>query len=393
MGMIDYCLKDGLDSIRLDFSAVNNAYPNGMVPLIANIDRLKRKGIKITTTLPNNPDIKRLFKVTNWAFHLDPEKYKEENTTHNRHLTSKRFHDAQEQQNLVNEFVDIAMMNMELERSVIAGLEWSINEITDNVLNHSESADGGIAQVSTYRTANLVSFAVADSGLGVYQTLKNAIPSLNSDIQAIGEAVKTGVTRDSNVGQGNGLAGALRISTMTGGGFAITSGVGHINYFKGETRSYSRRPWELFQGTLVCADIRIDSKEFSISEALGFDATDNHGPIDYIELNYLNEACDRTIFIVKKESTGFGNRPTGRQLRTKVTNILKAELACPIYIDWSGIPLISSSFADEFMGKLFLEMGAMIFTARVKNIGMEKLIRDLLDRAISQRLTQASDDL
>ncbi len=44
------------------------------------------------------------------------------------------------------------------------------------------------------------------------------------------------------------------------------------------------------------------------------------------------------------------------------------------------------------MGKLFLEMGAMNFSARVKNIGMETLIRALLDRAISQRLTQAADD-
>ena len=392
MGMMDYCIKDGYDTIKLDFSAAKNGYPNGMIPILANVDRQRRSGRKFAIILPANPDVKRLFKVTNWAYHLDPEKNKEENTTHNRHLTSKRFHDASEQQSLVNDFIDIAMMNLQLERSVIAGLEWSINEITDNVLNHSESADGGLAQVSTFKSGNTVSFAVADSGLGVYRTLKNAIPTLNSDIHAIGEAVKVGVTRDPNFGQGNGLAGALRISTMSGGSFAITSGVGHINYFRGETRKYSRRPWELFQGTLVCADIFVDSKTFSISEALGFDSTPGQEPIDYIEVNYMNESCDRANFIVKNESTGFGNRPAGRQLRTKVTNILNAEPTCPIFIDWTGVPLISSSFADEFMGKLFLEMGAMKFTARVKNIGMEKLIRDLLDRAISQRLTQASDE-
>jgi hypothetical protein len=393
MGMIDYCVRDGYDTIIIDFSIVKNAYPNGMIPLIANIDRQKRTGRKIRIIFPSDPDTKRLFQTTNWAFHLDPETNKEENTTHNRHLASKRFHDANEQQNLVNEFIDVAMMNLQLDRSVIAGLEWSINEITDNVLNHSRSADGGIAQVSTFVSGNTVSFAVADSGLGIYQTLKNAIPTLSSDIEAIGEAVKAGVTRDPQMGQGNGLAGALRISTMSGGSFAITSGVGHINYFNGETRRYSRRFREVFQGTLVCADIKIDSKEFSISEALGFDTSAYQGPVDYIELNYMNDACDRAMFTVKNESTGFGNRPAGRQLRTKVINILNAEPTCPIYVDWTGIPLISSSFADEFMGKLFLEIGAMNFTARVKNTGMEKLIRDLLDRAISQRLTQASDEI
>jgi anti-sigma regulatory factor (Ser/Thr protein kinase) len=392
MGMLDYCLKDGYDTLVIDFSSVKNAYPNGMVPIITNIDYLKRSGRKIQLYLPSDIDVRRLFKTTNWAYHLDPDHNKEELTTHNRHLTSKRFHDATEQQNLVNEFLDVAMMNLQLERSVIAGLEWSINEITDNVLNHSESADGGIAQVSTFKSGNVVSFAVADSGLGIFRTLKKAIPTLNSDINAIGEAVKAGVTRDPELGQGNGLAGALRIATMSGGSFAITSGQGHINYFSGETRKYARKHWEIYQGTLVCADIGINSKNFSISEALGFNSTDNQATVDYIELNYLNESCDRTNFIMKSESTGFGNRPAGRQLRTKVINILNAELGCPIYIDWTGIPLISSSFADEFMGKLFLEMGAMNFSARVKNIGMETLIRELLDRAISQRLTQAADD-
>ena len=114
MGMIDYCVKDGYDTIKLDFSSVKNAYPNGMIPLIANIDRQKRAARKIITTLPSDPDVRRLFKVTNWAFHLDPERYNEEKTTHNRHLTSKRFHDAYEQQNLVNEFIDIAMMNLQV---------------------------------------------------------------------------------------------------------------------------------------------------------------------------------------------------------------------------------------------------------------------------------------
>ncbi len=393
MGMLDYCNKDGYDTIILDFSKVRNAFPNGMIPLISNIDLQKRSGRKIKILLPDDIDLRRLFRTTNWAFLLDPENNKEEITTFNRHLTSKRFHDAAEQQNLVNEFIDVAMMNLELERSVIAGLEWSINEITDNVLNHSKSADGGIAQVSTFKSGNTVSFAVADSGFGILKTLKNAFPALSSDIQAIGEAVKAGVTRDPELGQGNGLAGALRIATMSGGSFAITSGRGHINYFGGETRSYARKPWELYQGALVCADIKINSKNFSISEALGFGAVDSKGRVDYIELNYLNESCDRTNFLVKSESTGFGNRPAGRQLRTKVVNILNAEPSCPIYIDWTGIPLISSSFADEFIGKLFLEMGAMNFSARVKNMGMEKLIRDLLDRAISQRLTQAADEI
>jgi hypothetical protein len=74
-------------------------------------------------------------------------------------------------------------------------------------------------------------------------------------------------------------------------------------------------------------------------------------------------------------------------------NLLNADQSKPLLIDWTGVPITSSSFADEFVGKLFLELGPITFSARVRNVGMEALIKALLDKAISQRLTQANDEL
>jgi hypothetical protein len=96
---------------------------------------------------------------------------------------------------------------------------------------------------------------------------------------------------------------------------------------------------------------------------------------------------------MKNESNGFGNRVVGRLLRRKLHNIINSEKEIPIVVDWSGIPIISSSFADEFIGKLFLELGPIAFSSKIRNIGMEPIIHGLLDKAISQRLTQANDDL
>jgi len=90
---------------------------------------------------------------------------------------------------------------------------------------------------------------------------------------------------------------------------------------------------------------------------------------------------------------GFGNRVVGRLLRRKLHNIINSEKEIPIVIDWSCIPIISSSFADEFIGKLFLELGLIAVSSKTRNIGMEPIIHGLLDKAISQRLTQANDDL
>lgn len=73
--------------------------------------------------------------------------------------------------------------------------------------------------------------------------------------------------------------------------------------------------------------------------------------------------------------------------------MINSEKEIPIVIDWSDIPIISSSFADEFIGKLFLELGLIAVSSKTRNIGMEPIIHGLLDKAISQRLTQANDDL
>ena len=73
-------------------------------------------------------------------------------------------------------------------------------------------------------------------------------------------------------------------------------------------------------------------------------------------------------------------------------NLLNAEPSYPLIIDWSGVPIISSSFADEVIGKLFIKLGALTFSARIRNIGMEEIIRSLLDKAVSQRLTQSKDN-
>jgi len=86
------------------------------------------------------------------------------------------------------------------------------------------------------------------------------------------------------------------------------------------------------------------------------------------------------------------NLDTGKQINTKMNNLLKAKPNYPLVIDWEGVPVISSSFADEMIGKLFIRLGAISFSSLIRNVNMEPLIRNLLDKAISQRLTQAMDE-
>ncbi len=387
---IEYVQKLEYKEITVDFGKVRKVFPNGILPIICTIDFYRQKNLKIYIRLPQNDDIRRLFRSVNWAYYLSPGQFEKSESFYDKHLVTKRFETAEEQKKVVDEFMDVVLRNMQIPKDIISALEWSINEITDNVLNHSESKFGGLIQASTYIKEKKIVFAVADSGRGILKSMQEGYPNLRTELTAIGEAIKAGVTRNPKFGQGNGLAGSLRITNLTGGSLEILSGNGRLKVTEIET---NRRPFKniFYKGTLVCGEINI-VEDFSISAALDFGGSGNYIPTNIIDTKYEME--DENCLIVKmaEETTGFGSRKSGVQIRNKVNNLMNAKPKFPIIIDWAGIPVISSSFADEFIGKLFLEMGAMHFTATIKNKGMENLIRGLLDKAIAQRLTQALDE-
>lgn len=382
--------ESGSKKLNIDFSRVTHAYPNGMLPLIASLESLRQQGIEINAKLPQKDNVRRLFSNVNWAHHISPNQFAKSEAYHDRHLISRFFSSGSEQNSCVNDFMDVVLRNMPVPKDIVSGLEWSINEVTDNVLNHSESAFGGIVQASTYLKNNSINFAVADSGQGILGSLKEGIPTLRTDLQAIGEAIKAGVTRNKDVGQGNGLAGTLSITTLTGGSFDITSGYGRMLCSNSETKRHERKSLQYYQGTFIAGQINI-TDDFSISEALDFHNGVDYEPLNIIDTHYEMDDKDCLLLKMKDESTGFGTRHSGVQIRTKIKNLLGAKENYPIIIDWEGVPIISSSFADEVVGKLFLEMGAIAFSSRIRNVGMELLITKLLDKAIAQRLTQEND--
>jgi len=114
------------------------------------------------------------------------------------------------------------------------------------------------------------------------------------------------------------------------------------------------------------------------------------GIFDVIEAKYETESGNEFMIKLATETTGFGSRGAGLQIRNKCLNLLTADQNHPLVLDWSGVPVISSSFADEAIGKLFVELGPLNFSARVRNIGLEPLVRGLIEKAILQRAGEVS---
>jgi hypothetical protein len=73
------------------------------------------------------------------------------------------------------------------------------------------------------------------------------------------------------------------------------------------------------------------------------------------------------IEIIKLSPFGasIGTRELGREIRDKAISFIKNDKK-KVLFDFSDVHLISSAFADELFGKLFVELGKELFKESVK---------------------------
>ena len=226
LASIHQAVNAGFQDIVLDFSSCTAAFAGPMLALSAQVLRLRENRIDFELVLPSDSRLERLFRNANWAHFIEPRHYLESAFRGHTQVAATQFKNPAEQNRAVNRIVNAILGAIpDLERSDFAALEWSINEVTDNVIVHSESPIGGLVQVSTFsRNQKRVEYIVADAGLGIPATLRSGRPNISSDTEALDWAIREGITRDQSIGQGNGLFGSYEICSHSGGRFQIESG-------------------------------------------------------------------------------------------------------------------------------------------------------------------------
>ncbi|MDP1774675.1 MAG: DUF4325 domain-containing protein [Methylobacter sp.] len=384
--------KAEFSEIILNFSECSSAFQNAMLSICAQISAYRKAGIYFTFIPPKDVKLLNLFKNTGWAYFIDPRMFEPPiYRSYSSRIPVTQYQSPKEQLDAVNKIVNVILGAIpEMQRSDFAAFEWAINEITDNVLVHSESPVGGFIQLSTFqKNKKQVQFVVADAGIGIPKTLKQGHPEIGSDTDALDKAIREGVTRDKTVGQGNGLFGSYQICSKSGGYFGVHSGHACLEFSnrKGLSIANENIPYD---GTLVIATIDFSNPKL-LEEALSFGGK-KHIPVDYVETNYEMSEDGLIHFILKVESDSFGSRVAGKPVRNKLANLLRMGGSQKIIIDLADIALISSSFADEAFGKLFLEVGAVSFMQKFEFINVMDTVRQLIDKAITQRLSAGVSD-
>ena len=94
---------------------------------------------------------------------------------------------------------------------------------------------------------------------------------------------------------------------------------------------------------------------------------------------------DSLMYNVFENCEGTATREAGRLLMNDVINTVRRANS-RICLDFSQIATVSSSFIDEFIAKMIIEMGIVNFNQIVSISGMNDTVKHLCERSIYMRI-------
>ncbi len=375
--LVDLQRGASVDSLLVDLSRVEFAYPGAMVPISAIISEMRQDGVGVDVRLPDAPMMQEYFAKAGWASALLGTEVAPARSFRNTFVPLVHFSDHRTLTAAIDSTIDVVSGVAEYPTGVLKAIEWSLNEVADNVLLHAGSGVEGWMQAIATPKHRRIEFAVADRGRGILASLRERYVDLSDHRRALEMAIEAGTTRDSSIGQGNGLSGSVRIAKSMHGWVNLLSGLGELRLMD-DGKMYTR-PSPMYSGTLV--DLTLPtSAEVDVAEALW-----GKEPVSRLELTHL--VGDGVVFRVRDESTGFGNRGSGLEVANKLTNLLNETPGVRITVDFEGVDFVSASFADEFLAKLVKRYGVGTFLARVSLTNMSSLVGRTVNVVIAQRMS------
>ena len=367
--------KYDYQSLSVDFSEVDACFPNAIVPFAGIFEYYQNKGITFDfINLPQKLETSQL---------ISPQIFDGDS----RHILSRvwKFSSSEEVCNIVDAYISELQKSAQFYKGVLDSIEWSLNEVMDNVIQHSKIGFGYVMG-QLHSTSKNIAFTVFDAGQGIYNSLKDSVHKPRTTVDAISLAIQEEITRDKSIGQGNGLFGLSSIVKQGHGKLVITSGRGSYSYNNVDTRTYDNLPAISHETPGTIVDFQLSyAKDMSLDKALVFRGKQ----YDFASIHFEEYEDDygRLVYSIKDMAEGTGTRDSAFRVKNEVLNILE-ENKRPITLDFEGTSIISSSFADELLAKLFLELGLFQFNNLIKIKGLDMSMQKVLQRSVLQRIIE-----
>ena len=356
----------------------SNTYPNACVPLAGIIDFYRQKGIRF--------DIQ--YQRGSYAKHvrLDCALQVEDPVNDNELIYPLDKVWTFSSSEGVGKLVDAISSHIRkadlIESGIVSSIEWCINEAMDNVLQHS-SCDKGYVMGQLHKATKMFAICIFDTGIGIFNSLRNTPHKPPTAFDAITMAMQERVTRDTSVGQGNGLWGLSNIVNANGGSIRISSCGARYSHYDGQPTKVMDGDFNLGskQGTTMI-DFRLDyAKPINIAEALA-----GYEPTDLVLEEHEDDEENITI-VVSKEAHGTGTRQSAEKLRNFAEN-LRNEKKKRLIFDFEGVNIVSSSFADELVGKILAKNGFVGFMQNYRIKNLSSINAAIINRSVEQRMAQ-----
>lgn len=369
------------NKINIDMEQDFFSTPEVMAPIAGIIDLLKDHDYHVRFNFNKNvlmtSGLERPFTVQKNEYELLSPMYK-----------IWKYNSSEEVSKIVSAYVNTLNQRIVCAKGVIEAFEWTVNEVMDNVIQHSESQYGYI--VCTVTANKHISVAIYDNGIGIWKSFQNSQYRFKNAHDAIVRAMEAGITRDKTIGQGNGLWGMAQMLSNNRGLLNITSSdaiisINEKNVMTKDTMgagltiyNYGKLP-----GTLV--DFQFNcSNEIQFSKIFGKDYQYAN-----LYLESLEDDNDRLVIKVKSFSFGYATRSAGEKARNIAINLVAQSNAKQlVLIDFDGISIMSSSFADEFIGKLICYYGFIQFNNLFRIINVKEENIAIINRSVMQRISE-----
>lgn len=373
--------------VVLDFSKTTRIWYPAILTLLSRSSYYRDKfHIDFEFIAPLNTYAAKLFVNTGWAHFLSPTAYRaQQNYDQLTHLPTFKFSNTTEANLAVDRILNLTLRKIDIPRESLKAFEWALAELTDNVCSHAGENTCGFIHAQIVEKKRLATFCVVDSGCGIPVSLRQAYPELIRDEVALQKSLDEGVTSKSHH-QGNGLYGSYQLAVVSQGILNIESGFGALT-FSGKSGLQILNQMTRFSGTYIECTIDL-SKPDLLEKALVFKNKAHQIAFDFIEKKFETTDSEDLHVKIGEHCKSFRHREDGKALHNILFNMANYG-ASKIIVDFAGIGVVSSSFADEAFAKLVKRIGFTNFMKKFELKNVDSTVSHLLDRAIAQRMTQA----
>jgi anti-sigma regulatory factor (Ser/Thr protein kinase) len=240
----NYFINNPNAKVLLDFTNCNFIYPDYALLFLCTVKSIEETGIIIKgRIIYTNSSLINYLSRMNFFKNLSvniPEKFKRLESIN---FVEIQNYTVENQLDVLKSIMRVIIANSSINKNVATSLDYCLNEVLDNVLNHSQVKNGWVV-AQYFEKINQIRIIVGDIGIGIHNSLKDTY-SYNED-QSIIHCIDNGVT--NGLGQGHGLFATSTFAKLNKGFLSIISGNKKLDV---NENSISLKDISYWQGTCI----------------------------------------------------------------------------------------------------------------------------------------------